>query len=153
MSEVSFASREAAHRMLLIEASGRTEPEALAAAAERVNARLRLRLASLFGLTGYAFLVARAVRLAQVEVPDLNRVTVTTLETGAEGSLHGIREFALAHGGDSGRAEAGLSALLAHIVGLLATFIGEELALRLASEAWPELANANTNVERREGRA
>ena len=153
MSEVSFASREAAHRMLLIEVGGRTEPEALAEAAERVNARLRLRLTSLIGLAGYAFLVARAVRLAQIEIPDLKGVTVTTLENGAEGSLHGIHEFALARGGDPGLAEAGLSAVLAHILGLLATFIGEDLALRLASEAWPELANANANLERREGRA
>jgi len=109
----------------------------LAEAVERADARLRGRLADLIGLTGYTTLLARAVRLAQAEVPTLERVSV---DAGAEGGLHGVRAFALADGRDPTTAEAGLTAILAHIIGLLITFIGEDLALHLVREAWPEIA-------------
>src|SRR5919198_5451207 len=136
MPDMSPAVQVLAGRVLRHEAGGRAEPAALAEAAERADARLRERLASLIGQTGYTTLVARAVRLAQAEVPALERVTVDALATGAEGGLHGVREFARASG-DAGAAEAGLSALLAHGLGVLVTFLGEDLALRLIREAWP----------------
>ena len=141
MPEMPPAAQVLARRVLRHEAGGRAEPVALAEAAERADARLRERLASLIGQTGYTTLVARAVRLAQAEVPALAHVTVDALATGAEGGLRGVREFAeFARGvGDAGAAEAGLSAILAHVIGLLVTFIGEDLALRLIRDAWPEL--------------
>ena len=148
MPETSPAARVLARRVLRHEASGRAEPAALAEAAERADARLRGRLASLIGPTGYTALVARAVYLAQAEVPALERVTVDALATGAEGGLHGVREFARASG-DAGAAEAGLSAILAHVIGLLVTFIGEDLALRLIREAWPELQDGQVESEGR----
>ncbi len=127
-----------ARRVLLYEAGGRMEPEALAQAAERADARLKSRLGSLIGQTGYTILVARAVRLARAEVPTLEGVAV---DTGAEGGLQGVRAFALANDGDPRAAEAGLTAILAHVIGLLSTFIGEDLALRLVREAWPDLSH------------
>jgi len=129
-----------ARRVLLHEAGGRTEPLTLPEAAERVDARLKGRLGGLIGQTGYTILVVRAVRLARGEVPTLEGVTV---DTGAEGGLDGIRAFALAS--DAGADEAGLTAILAHVIGLLITFIGEDLALRLVREAWPELAHGQVN--------
>ena len=51
-----------------------------------------------------------------------------------------MRAFAWASG-DVAAIEAGLSAILAHVIGLLITFIGEDLALRLVHESWPELAS------------
>jgi len=101
---------------------------------------LKGRLGGLIGQTGYTILVVRAVRLARGEVPTLEGVTV---DTGAEGGLDGIRAFALAS--DAGADEAGLTAILAHVIGLLITFIGEDLALRLVREAWPELAHGQVN--------
>jgi len=148
MPEMSPAAQVWARRVLRHEAGGRAEPAALAEAAERADARLRGRLASLIGQTGYTTLVARAVRLAQAEVPALERVTVDALATGAEGGLHGVREFARASG-DAGAAEAGLSAILAHVIGLLVTFIGEDLALRLIRDAWPELPDGQGEAEGR----
>jgi len=143
MPQVPPAARVAARHVLLYEAGGRMEPAALAEAAERADARLRARLADLIGLTGYTTLLARAVRLAQVDVPALAGVAVVAGETGepaAEGRLRGVPDFTRASG-DAAAIEAGLSAILAHVIGLLITFIGEDLALRLVHEAWPDLAS------------
>jgi hypothetical protein len=144
MPEVSPAARAVARRVLLHEAGGHTEPAALAEAAERADARLRGRLGGLIGQTGYTILADRAVRLARAEVPTLEGVAV---DTGAEGGLRGVRAFALASDGDAGAAEAGLSAILAHVIGLLSTFIGEDLALRLIRETWPEIAHGQDESE------
>jgi len=150
MPEVLPAARELARRVLLHEAGGHPEPAALAEAAGRADARLRGRLADLVGITGYATLVARAVHLAQSEVPALERVTVDVREAaGVEGGLRGVQEFALASDGDPAVVEAALTAILAHVVGLLVTFIGEGLAIRLIGEAWPELVDAQDNAEGR----
>ena|SRR5437868_373118 len=146
MPEMSPAAQVLARRVLRHEAGGRAEPAALAEAAERADARLRARLASLIGPTGYTALLTRAVHLAQAEVPALERVTVDALATGAEGGLPGVREFARGVG-DAGAAEAGLSAVLVHVIGLLATFIGEDLALRLIRDAWPELPDGQGESE------
>jgi len=146
MPEVSPAARTLARHVLLHEAGGRAEPAALAEAAARADARLRGRLADLIGLVGYTTLVDRAVRLARAESPALERGAVDAGETGAEGTLRGFHEFARASG-DPAIAEAGLSALLAHVIGLLSLFIGEDLALRLVREAWPELAHGPDESE------
>src|SRR5437870_4272219 len=86
MSEVSPAARVLARHMLLYEAGKHPEPAALAEAAADADARLRGRLTGLIGLTGYTILVARAVRLAQADLPALARVTI---DVGTEGGLHG----------------------------------------------------------------
>jgi len=143
MPEVSPAAHALARYMLLDETGERLEPAALAAAVERADIRLRARLVDLIGLAGYTTLVARAVRLAQAEVPALTRVTVDTGViggAGAEGTLRGVRDFvevARVSDADPRAAEAGVAAILAHIIGLLIIFIGEDLALRLVREAWP----------------
>ena len=75
----------------------------------------------------------RALRLAQGEYPDLS---VVAFDEGAEGGLRGIGEFAATRAPD----EVGdaLAAILAHFIGLLTVFIGEELGLRLIRESAPE---------------
>ena len=68
MPDMSPVAQVLARRVLRHETGGRAEPAALAEAAERADARLRERLASLIGQTGYTtLLVARAVRLAQAD--------------------------------------------------------------------------------------
>jgi len=149
MLEVSPVAHALARRILLHEAGGRAEPVARAEAAARADARLHARLADLIGTTGYTTLVARAVRLAQAEVPALEHVPVDT-GAGAEGSLREVRAFALASG-NPGATESGLSAILAHVIGLLITFIGEDQALRLIRETWPELAHGPDESEGQAG--
>ncbi len=128
-----------AQRVLLSSGSkeGR-EPVALAEATLHAEARLQRRLVELVGVRGYAALLARAVRLAQAEVPALASVTV---RAGAQEPLHGVRAFAesAAARGAPRVAEAGLIALLAQIIALLITLIGEDLVFRLVHEVWPEL--------------
>jgi len=138
MPQISPAAWVLARRVLLHEAGEHAEPAALAEAVNRAYARLRERLVDLIGAAGYATLVARAVRLAQAEVPDLERVTV---DIAAEGGPRVGGEFARVSDGDPAVTAAGMTALLAHVIGLLITFIGEDLALRLVREAWPELAH------------
>ena len=137
MQTVSPAARTLAWQVLLHEAGGEREPAALAHAATRVDAVLRGRLSGLIGLTGYTILVARATRLAQAEVPAL---APAMFDPRAEDGLQGAHAFALAHGDDPSVAADGLAAIMAHLIGLLVTFIGEDLALRLVHEAWPDLA-------------
>jgi len=151
MPELSPAARRLARSVLLREAGAHADPAALADAADRVNARLRDRLESLIGLTGYTILVARAVRLAQAEDPVLDHITVNTFATGAEGGLHGLREFMLAHHGEQDVAEAGLIVVLGTVIDLLSTFIGEDLAFHLVRDAWPALADARADKQRQEG--
>jgi len=143
MAQVSPAARALARQVLLYESEGRLEAEALAQAADRAYTRLGGQLIGVFGATGYATLCARAMRLAKADYPALEHVTV---DPPAEGRLHGTREFARAHNGDAEAVEAGLTAILAYVVGLLAAFIREDLVLRLVRGAWPDLAPSAVDV-------
>ncbi len=146
MPDISPATRDLARRLLLHDAGGHPEPGALAEAAGRAGARLRVRLVDVVGSTAYTTLLARAVRLAQGEVRTLERGTVAG-HGGVEGDLLGVRECALASDDDPAVGETGQTAILVHVIGLLVTFIGEELALRLVREAWPELADEQDTAE------
>lgn len=147
MPQAPPAARMLAGRVLSYEAGSSPEPAALAEAADRADARLRGRLAELIGLMGYATLIARAHSLARAEIPTLRQITPEA--RGNDGS-RGVRdyvEFALANSDNPRAAEAALSGILAHVIGLLITFIGEDLALRLVYEAWPEIENDQAATE------
>lgn len=137
MHEAAPETRDLAWRLLRQEAGGREEAAALAEASERVCGRLRQRLVGLIGGVGFAALFGRALRLARAEFPILAGVTI---EEGADGCLQGVREFAAAHAAEPAVAGDALAAILAHFIGLLITFIGEALSLRLIGESWPESA-------------
>ena len=68
--------------------------------------------------------------LARAEVPALQAVQLQP-----DGSLEGLD--ALAADASNGGTEAAV-AITAHLLGLLVTFIGEPLTLRLVREAWPD---------------
>lgn len=121
MTQVPTAARTLARHVLSHEAGGSPEPDGLVVAAERVETQLRARLAEQFGLTGYTTLFARALRLAQAEIPALRHVTVNM----QEGGMSGLRDFVEAAevGGDNPRAtEDGMTAILAHLIALLSIF-------------------------------
>lgn len=75
------------------------------------------------GNIGFKALLSRALALAAAEIPSLR-----TWQINADGS------FERAEGVG---AEGGV-VLVAQLFGLLATFIGEELTLRLVREVWPK---------------
>jgi hypothetical protein len=88
----------------------------------QVCEKLRRPLGSLAGTTGFRSLLSRALTLAQREQEALRKVQVSP-----DGSLVGLN-------GES--TETG-AVLIAHLIELLETFIGETLTLRLLHEVWP----------------
>lgn len=98
--------------------------------AVRVCDKLRVSLTRFAGADGFASLLARSLALARVEVPSLNRISVKP-----DCSMDGLE--ALAADEADGGVEA-VAALAAHLLGLLVTFIGESLALRVVREGWPD---------------
>ena len=146
MTQVPAAARLLAQQILSHEAGGSTEPDVLTQAIERAEMRIRSQLSELIGLSGYAALIARALRLAQDEIPALEHVTIN-IEKGGLNGIHDFMEVAQAHVDYPRSAWAGLTAILAHVIGLLSTFIGEDLALRLIREGWPDLGHVQVALE------
>lgn len=91
--------------------------------------KLREPLASLSGLNGYRSLVSRALALAGDEVRWLRAVHVK-----ADGSLEYPAEMSEL---DQKEITDGENVLVAQLLGLLVTFIGEPLTLSLVREVWP----------------
>ena len=90
----------------------------------RVCEKLRQPLGNLVGSRGFTSLLQRALTLAQRESPALGGVEVT-----ADGSLVGLE----------GAAAEASPMLVAHLIQLLITFIGEGLTLTLLQDIWPEI--------------
>jgi hypothetical protein len=97
-----------------------------------VSEKLRPHLSTFMGKAGFRALLARALALAAAEVPWLGRLQVRP-----DGSLQPAAELM----GQIPPAEnaAGREVLLAQLLGLMVTFIGEKLTLRLVHEVWPTL--------------
>ena len=110
-------------------------------AAEQVIQDFRLRLIRLTGVDGFKALLSRALTLAKAEGSSLNMVTVR-----ADGSVLGFDEI---EQGQAGAAEEAGIVLVAHLLELLVTFIGESLTLRLVRDTWPDasLNEANWRTE------
>ena len=102
-------------------------------AAFRVCAKLRRPLITLAGVAGFRSLLSRALTLARADAPSLSAVQVA-----ADGSVKGLDE--LASQTDKEQARDGGAILIAQLIGLLLTFIGEGLTLRLVQDVWPEAA-------------
>lgn len=102
--------------------------------AQRLVSQLHRELAKLIGRDGFDVLLARSLVLAKRAHPALARVA---LASGAK--LAGFDEVAQAVRDDAAFRD-GTIAIVAHFVELLATLIGEELAMRLVREAWPVAA-------------
>ncbi|HTE21054.1 MAG TPA: hypothetical protein VK689_22030 [Armatimonadota bacterium] len=98
----------------------------------------------LVGREGFHALLARALALAKAEHPWLGGVQVD-----ATGLLAGL-EAALA-GREPADADAGAAAVLAHLLGLLVTFIGAGLSRQLVSGAWPEVPMDDIDFSTEEG--
>jgi hypothetical protein len=119
-----------AQRLLALEASNPTTMDADKHEAVRVCEKLRASLTLFAGVDGFTALLRRALALTRSDVPGLQSVRVTT-----DGRLEDI-EDAIANAETVGT-EAALT-ITAHLLGLLATFIGESLTLRLVRQAWPD---------------
>lgn len=136
MTAVAPRAQTLAEQVLRYEGWGGQDPAAAADALQRACARFRRRLVVLIGSIGFAALFSRALRLAQEDFPALQGLT---FDAQGEGGLQRLDAYVTASAGDPAAATAGLSAILAHLIGLLIIFTDEDIAVRLVHEAWPEL--------------
>lgn len=104
-----------------------------------VSGKLRPSLAALMGNVGFHALLSRALALASAEVPWLRTVQAT-----ADGSFEELHDVGLQRNPDE-IVEGGV-VLVAHLLGLLVAFIGEDLTLRLVRDVWPKLSLNNSDI-------
>src|SRR5687767_7177690 len=139
MRRISPKDSNVARRLLRTRAKGEgAGSETAADALKRSCEALRPRLTQLVGRDGFRALLSRALALAKGEIPWLCGVQVD-----AAGSLTGLDE--VMSGRDAADGEAGCAAVLAHLLGLLAAFVGAELTRHLVSGAWPDTAVEDTD--------
>ena len=137
-------TRDLALRLLAYESAAGKTSEPTEFAAFRVCERLRQPLITLTGVAGFRSLLSRALTLARAEAPSLSVVQVA-----ADGSLKGLDELEPQIDKEQARDEGAI--LIAQLLGLLLTFIGEGLTLRLVQDVWPEAA-FNGRVSEKEGK-
>lgn len=130
MDTPSPSVREFASRLLVVEAVRPSDPGAHVHEAVRVMEKLRISLTRFAGADGFASLQNRALAMAAAKTPVLHSVQV-----GANACLAGLDQV-VAGPGTTGRDAA--VTLIAHLLELLALFIGAPLMVRLVGETWPE---------------
>ena len=127
MSPTTPAFRDLARRLVDLEVRGVGDSVGRGGAA-KVCENLRLQLTKLAGVAGYHSLVSRAVATARIEATVLQNVSVRS-----DGAVEGLEEV------ENTDFDATV-ALVAHLLSLLVTFVGEPLTLSLVGNAWPEIA-------------
>ena len=133
MMNDSPATQNLARWLFAHEAAMVAPPEATdqVAVCVRVCEKLRRPLSMLAGVAGYRALISRALALAKAEVPML--VSVRVREDGAlEVPDPGVPQRGM------DETQKGGSALVAQLLGLLVTFIGEALTMQLVRDVWPD---------------
>ncbi len=126
MEKPSTSILELSRRLLAAEAKARTAADSHEAVL--VCEKLRGALTRLAGAEGFIALMRRSLALARADVPALKDA-----QLGADGCIESLENSV---NGDS--TEAG-TALTAHFLWLLVTFVGEPIAIRLVSETWPDV--------------
>jgi hypothetical protein len=119
-------TRELAQRLIAYEGAASNTSEPMELAAFRVCETLRRPVCELAGVDGFRALLSRALTLARAEAPCLSAVRVA-----ADGSLQGLDE--LGRQVDKDQAREGGTILVAQLIGLLLTFIGEAMTSRLVT--------------------
>jgi len=120
---VSSNIKQLAERLVTFEAAAQNSSKDDAHAICRVCEKLRRRLTTLTGTAGFTSVLSRALTLAKRETPALRVVQVRP-----DGSMEGL---------SSETAEA-YPVLVAYLLNLLVTFIGEVLTMRLLTDIWPD---------------
>lgn len=128
--------KQFARRLLTYEVAPDQPTDVKNSAVFRVCGKLRGPLGKLMGIGGFRSLFSRALVLACAEVPWLR-----TLQIRADGSLEGLDELEVKL--DWPATADGEIILVAQLLGLLVTFIGAGLTVRLLHDVWPELDDLN----------
>src|ERR1035437_4325255 len=119
-------TRELAQRLIAYEGAASNTSEPMELAAFRVCDTLRQPVCALTGVDGFRPLLSRALALARAEAPSLS-----ALQVAADGSLQGLDE--LGRQIDKDQVREGGVILIARLLGLLLTFIGEAMTSRLVT--------------------
>jgi hypothetical protein len=125
--------RDLARRLIAADATRENVAEG-ASEFVRVCDTLRVPLVKLAGVAGFRSLMSRALAIAKVEAPSLDGILVRP-----DGSLESIGKDLPNLDEKSG------VVLVAHLLGLLVTFIGEPLTMRLVCDAWPGATPTGTD--------
>ena len=104
--------------------------------------RLRAQLHPVFGPTAIAALFVRALHVATAEFPWLADVVA---KDGERCSLEGLERITPEIELDA--IHAGLAAVLAHEIGLLSTFIGDDFVMPLVQAAWGTTSIGAARIE------
>jgi len=119
-------------RQALVAKTGVPSPHLaqLASAFDQLCDQLRARLHPIFGNAAIVALFARAHHTAMSEFPWLGEVVPKDGQRCSQDGVEGVR------GLEPELMAQGLAAVLAYDIGLLSTFIGEDLVMPLVEEAW-----------------
>jgi hypothetical protein len=120
-------TRDLARSLIAREADASTTSLQTKPATLRVYERLRQQLGAPVGVDGFQSLASRALVLAKSQSPRLSAVEFT-----ANGDLRGLGEVEFQTGADED-GEAGIT-LIAQLLGLFLTFLGEATTLRLIED-------------------
>ena len=120
-------TRDLARSLVASEVDASKTPLETESATLRVYERLRRQLGAPVGVDGFQALASRALALAKSESPRLNTVEIT-----ATGDLRGLDEVE-SHTEADEDGEAGII-LIAQLLGLFLTFLGEATTLRLIED-------------------
>jgi hypothetical protein len=120
-------TRELARSLVAHEVDTDTVALETGPATVRVYERLRRQFGAPVGADGFHALASRALALAKSESPQLSAVQIT-----ADGDLHGLGEVESAPGADED-GEGGVL-LIAQLLGLFLTFLGETTTLQLIED-------------------
>jgi hypothetical protein len=120
-------TRDLARTLVASEADATTTSLHTEPATVRVYERLRRQLGAPVGVDGFQAIASRALALAKSQSPQLSAVQVT-----ANGGLRGLDEVESQADADEG-GEAGIT-LIAQLLGLFLTFLGEATTLRLIED-------------------
>lgn len=132
--------RNFARRLIGYEARGNKSSGTQNPAAFRSCEKLRVHLATFLGESGFHTLLSRSLALASAEVPWLRAVQIK-----ADGFLDGLEDLQAKLDRDEFM-EGGV-VLLAELLGLLVTFIGGNLTVRLVREIWPKVPLNDLDLE------
>ena len=123
--------KDFARRLLGLEVSADAHADSDDFAGFRVCGKLEIPLSKLMGSGGYRAFLARSLSLAGAEFPWLGKLFIRE-----DSSLEGLST--LKEELDADVFAVAEVALVAHLLGLLVTFIGPGLTLQLIREAWPK---------------
>jgi hypothetical protein len=140
VASLSGAYEQLAQWLLAHEMKERPQARTAVEAAERVAVELSSGASSLVSPDGYRALLKRALYLASAESKDLGGTRIGISDTYLEGLAGEASDHALV-------------ALFAHVIALLATFIGDELTGNLIRQRWPHAPIAARGLRLEEERA